>query len=123
MTTASRVVMRGNFHRYGKIKTTRNTNTKEFLPKGFASSWLVIGAFLLVAALYLYCINSTATKGYQVKQTEKEITELQKENEQLRIKEAELKSLYNIEESSRKLNMAETTQISYLEEKSPLAMR
>lgn len=122
MTTASRVVIRGNFHHW-KTKTARNTNIKEFLQQGFASSWLIVATFLVIAALYLYCINSTATKGYQMKQTEKEITEFQKESEQLKIKEAELKSLYNIEESSRKLNMAETAQISYIEEESPLAMR
>src|SRR4030042_5603799 len=122
MTTASRVAIRGNFRRW-KTKTAGNTNIKEFLRQGSASSWFGVSAFLVIAALYLYCINSTATKGYRMKQTEKEITELRKESEQLKIKEAELKSLYNIEESSRRLNMAETAQISYIEEESPLAMR
>lgn len=122
MTTAGRVVIRGNFHHW-KIKTEKNTNIKGLLRKGSAGSWFVIAAFLVIATAYLYCVNSTATKGYQIKQTEKEITELQKESEQLKIREAELKSLYNIEESSKRLNMAGVAQVSYVEEESPLAMR
>jgi len=122
MTTASRVVVRGDFHCW-RTKTAINTNTKNYLRQGTAIPWLIVAVFLAMAAVYLFFINSAATKGYQIKQIEKETSELQKESEQLKIREAELKSLYNIEESSRELDMAEAVQISYIEEKSPLAMK
>ena len=48
---------------------------------------------------------------------------LKKESERLRIKEAELKSLYRIEESSRDLEMSEPAQVSFIEEKSPVALK
>lgn len=120
MTTTSRAAMGGNYCRW---KTKINTQKKEMTASGFANPWLIVALFLIGAGIYLYFINSSAVKGYEMREIEKEITDLKKEDEQLRMKEAELKSLYRIEESSRQLNMAETSQISYIEEKGPMAMK
>lgn len=122
MTTASRVAIGRNYCHW-KTKNNRDTNIKNVLKPGFVSPWFVVVAFLFLAGIYLYFINSSATKGYQIRQIEGELTNLKKESEQLRIREAELKSLYHIEESSKQLNMAETVQMSFIEEKSPVAMR
>lgn len=85
---------------------------------------MMLGALLVVAGiLYIYSINSSAVKGYQIKQVEKEISDLQKENEKLKIQEAELKSLYHVEEASKQLNMGEMKNISYIEETSPVALK
>jgi uncharacterized membrane protein (DUF106 family) len=120
MTTASRVVIGGNYCHW---KTKINTQTKGKKTEGFISPWLVVALFLIGAGIYLYFINSSAVKGYEMRSVEKEITDLKKESEELRMKEAELKSLYRIEESSKELNMAQTSQVSYIEEKGPMAMR
>lgn len=122
MTTASRVAIGGNYCRW-KTKTNRNTNIKNYSRPGFVSPWFVIAVFLIFSGIYLYYTNSSAAKGYQIRQVEKEISDLKKENEQLKIREAELKSLYNIEELSRELNMAKAVQVSFIEEKSPVAMK
>lgn len=118
--TVSQVAVR-KYHCQWKIKT--KINKKRERRSGFASPWLIVAAFLVFSGIYVYCINGNATKGYQIKKIEKEIEELKKENENLLIKEAELKSLYRIEESTKKLNMAETVQVSFIEEKSPVAMK
>ncbi len=118
--TTSRVVIRGSYCRW---KTKTNKNIKEILRPGFVSPWFVVAVFIAFSGIYLYFINSGAIKGYEMRQIEKEISSLKKESEELRIKEAELKSLYRIEESSRRLNMAQTLQVSFIEEKSPLAMK
>lgn len=120
--TTSRVVIRGS-HCHWRPKVNKNTKIKEILRPGFVSPWFVAVIFIVFSGIYLYFINTSATKGYEMRQIEKEITDLKKESEELRIREAELKSLYQIEESSKQLNMAEALQVSFIEEKSPLAMR
>jgi uncharacterized membrane protein (DUF106 family) len=120
--TSSRVVIRGNFCPL-RPKTKINTNTSQKISPGFISPWFVVPVLLILISVYIFCINNSATKGYKIRKIEKEITELKSENEKLRIKEAELKSLYRIEEVSRKLNMADTVEIGFIEEKSPVAMK
>ncbi len=105
-------------------KTKRKTNIEKTTIKGFINPVVLVVILLFIAgAIYLYSINSSATKGYQVKQVEKEIQDLEKENENLKIKEAELKSLYHIEESSKNLNMEDLKDVSYIEETGPVAMK
>jgi len=104
--------------------TKRKINTEKKSIKGFVNSTVLIVALLLVCgAIYLYSINSSAVKGYQVRQVEKEIQELEKQNEDLKIREAELKSLYHVEESSKNMNMEDLKNISYIEETGPVAMK
>jgi len=102
----------------------RKTNTENKSIKGFINSTVLIVALIIFSAgIYLYSINSSAAKGYQMKQVEKEINILKKENENLKIKEAELKSLYYIEESSKSLNMEDLKNVSYIQETGPVAMK
>lgn len=104
--------------------TKRKKNTEKKNIKGFINSdFLVVVLLIIVAAAYLYSINSSAVKGYQIRQAEKKVLELKKENENLKIKEAELKSLYHIEESSRNLNMENLKNVSYIQETGPMAMK
>ncbi|TSC94844.1 MAG: Uncharacterized protein Athens101428_126 [Candidatus Berkelbacteria bacterium Athens1014_28] len=87
----------------------------------------VILIFLLAATgcVYLSFVNGSAVKGYQIKSIEKEISDLQKENERLKINEAELNSLQHIEEESKNLiNMSESSQqLVYIEESGPVALK
>ena len=104
--------------------TKRKTNTEKANIKGFINSTVLIIALLIVSAgIYLYSINSSASKGYQMRHVEKDIDSLRKENENLKIKEAELKSLYHIEESSKNLNMEDLKNVSYIQETGPVAMK
>jgi uncharacterized membrane protein (DUF106 family) len=99
-----------------------NTKTK-IISGSIDLKFVVIVFAILVGIFYIYSINSSATKGSNILQMEKEIAQLKKESEELRIKEAELKSLYHVEEESKKLNMAEVTSISYIEESGPMALK
>ncbi len=105
-------------------KIKREIKKDEKGSKGFAKFGILLGAFVVVSGiLYLYSINASAVKGYQIRQIEKDISELKKENDRLKIREAQLKSLRKIEESSRNVNMGDAKNISYLEETGPLALR
>ena len=115
-------VARQEFGWQPKIK--RKTNIQVQNSHGFVNAKLMIGALLIMAGiLYIYSINSSAVKGYEMKQVEKEISDLQKENDKLKIQEAELKSLYHVEEATKDLNMAEMKNVSYVEQTSPVALR
>lgn len=99
-------------------------NRKRKLTSGSINLAFAVLIFTVIAGLfYLYSTNSNAVQGYQIKKVEKELFDLKKENEQLRIQEAEIKSLNRIEESSKNLNMEETKAVSYVEEQGPVAMK
>jgi cell division protein FtsL len=89
---------------------------------GFISPVLVVLACTAFSGLfYIYSVNQTAVKGIAIRSAEQEIAKQQKENGALKIREAELKSLYNIEENSKQLNMSQATNVKYLEESPSVA--
>lgn len=70
---------------------------------GFISPVFIVLACTAFSGLfYIYSVNQTAVKGIAIRNAEKEITEQKRLNEALKIKEAELKSLYNIENETKK---------------------
>lgn len=101
-------------------KTKRNIKLipeKRIHPAGFINPVVVVLVSTAFAGLfYVYSINQTAIKGIAIRNAEKEITERKKENESLKIKEAELKSLYRIEEVSKQLEMVGASSVKYIEE-------
>lgn len=68
----------------------------------------------LVSLFYLAQIFKSSTKGYDVSELEKKVTELKEQNTKLEIEAAELKSFKNIEESANQLNMVSISNIIYL---------
>lgn len=89
---------------------------------GFISPVFIVLACTVFSGLfYIYSVNQTAVKGISIRNAEQEIAKQKKENEALKIKEAEMKSLYRIEESSRQLNMVDTVSVKYLEENPAVA--
>ncbi|MFZ2153656.1 MAG: hypothetical protein WAV16_00280 [Candidatus Moraniibacteriota bacterium] len=83
---------------------------------GFAKMKIVaVSACLIVCASYLAIINTTAVKGYEVKSVEQKIEELEKENKQLQIQEAELNSFYSIKDNIGNLNMVEVKDVVYID--------
>ena len=109
---------------FRRNETAAGSKTKTKIISGSIDLKFVVIVFaVLVGIFYIYSINNSATKGSNVLKMEKEIAQLKKQSEQLRIKEAELKSLYHIEEESKKLNMAEVSSISYIEKAGPMAMK
>lgn len=101
-----------------KIKTKKTRSNAGFINPVF----VVFACAVFSGLVYLYSINRTAVKGLAIRQIENEIAQTQKENENLKIKEAELKSLYHIEEQSKQLNMEALKDAQYVEENAAVAM-
>lgn len=95
-----------------QIVQERHTQTAGFISPVF----IVLASAAFSGLFYIYSVNQTATKGIAIRNAEQEIAMRQKENEALKIKEAELKSLYHIEQSSKELNMVDSVSVKYLEE-------
>ena len=101
-----------------KQEKTHNTALyKQKLPIYIAGIVIFLGAF------YLYTTNRVAVQGYAIRDAEQDIAQLKQNNNQLRIQEAELKSLSRIEDTGKRLNMFEPTKVNYIEETGPIALR
>jgi hypothetical protein len=84
---------------------------------------LLVIALFFSGAFYLYQVNKIAIQGYETRDFENRIQELQKESQKLKIREVELKSMYNIEKSLPDLNLVSSSAITYIETNGPMAMR
>jgi hypothetical protein len=83
----------------------------------------IAGIVILLGAFYLYTTNRVAVQGYAIRGVEQDIARLKQDNNQLRIEEAELKSLYRIEEAGKRMNMFEPAKVNYIEETNSIALR
>ncbi|MEI9966846.1 MAG: hypothetical protein WDN67_04430 [Candidatus Moraniibacteriota bacterium] len=84
---------------------------------------LVLFTLFLSAGLYLFSVNQTAVQGYRIRELEKEISTLHDRNAELRITEADLRSLYRIQSSQESLQMTKIESIKYLESNHSVALR
>jgi cell division protein FtsL len=87
-----------------------------------ALSFVLVAAVLFFGAFYLFQVNSIATQGFEIKKIENTIQDEEKENKKLKIKEIELKSMYNIEKATQEFNLVSPEDISYVEINGPVAM-
>jgi hypothetical protein len=104
----------------------KNINPQEKKEKGTRkNSSTIILAFLIIIAgsFYLYQVNDLATKGFEIRDIEKKIQDLQKDGKQMQIREVELRSMYNIEKSTQDLDLVNSSNITYLEINGPVAMK
>lgn len=83
----------------------------------------MLGGLIFAGAFYLYQVNNITIKSYEVKDVESRIQSLEKENQKLKIREVESKSMQNIEKSTEDLNLVRSSSVSYIERKGPVAMR
>ncbi len=79
-------------------------------------------AVSIVGILYIVQVNELATMGYEIKSKEKKIEELEKMNETLKIRAAELKSMHNLEIEKKRMQMKKPNEISYVELENPVAL-
>lgn len=88
-------------------------------------AWFLILAMAIIfsGAFYLFQVNSIATQGFEIKKIENKIQDAEKENKKLKIKEIELKSMYNIEKATQEFNLVSPEDISYVEIDGPVAMK
>jgi spore maturation protein CgeB len=89
---------------------------------GFINPVLIVAACaVFFGFLYLYSINQTATKGIEIHNAEKQVAQVENENESLKIKEAQLESLYQIQDASQNLNMVNVDHSDYVEQNPSVA--
>jgi len=102
-------------------------NRKGKDPSGKAS--LSVGIFsliiftLLLGGVYVFQVNNVATQGIDMKKAENEVRELEQERKKLEIREVELKSMQQIEDSTQNLNLVDSGSVSYIELDGPVAMK
>jgi Tfp pilus assembly protein PilN len=83
----------------------------------------VLTIMFVAGGCYLYSVNRSAVQGYHMRTLEKEIGKLKQENSELKIVEADLRSLYRIEASGEELKMQKLDNVTYLEERGPVALK
>ncbi len=83
----------------------------------------VLTTMFVSGGYYLYSVNQSAVQGYHMRTLEREIDVLKQANAELRITEADLRSLKRIEDSQEELQMQKLENIKYLEEHGPVALR
>lgn len=88
-------------------------------------TWTLVLVTLICAAgvFYIFEVNNVATQGYTIRDLEKQAQDLRDSNEKLKIKEAELRSMYNIEQRTKDLNMIAPKDVSYLSLPGNVAMK
>lgn len=86
-------------------------------------SFFLAGLICALGVFYIFEVNNSATKGYEIDKLEKQLKAFQKENERLQIQAAELKSMYKIEERTKELNMIAPMDVSYLNLSGDVAMK
>jgi len=85
--------------------------------------FVMVVCLVFAGALYLYQVNNISIKGYEVKAIENRIQGLEEENQKLRIREVESRSMYNIEKNTENLNLVNAVNVTYVEMNGPMAMK
>jgi len=86
----------------------------------------MLGVLLVVFVIgggYLYSVNQSAVQGYHMRTLEKEIGKLKQDNANLKIAEADLRSLYRIESVEGDLQMEKADTAVYFEERGSVALK
>lgn len=81
----------------------------------------IVLVLFVAGGCYLYSVNQSAVQGYHLRTLEKEISRLEQDNAELKISEADMRSLYRIEGSEEALRMHPLESAIYLEEREPAA--
>jgi hypothetical protein len=104
--------------------TNRNDKPMKQGKAGMASTLFLLAFLTIVAGrFYLYQVNDLATKGYEIRDIENRIAQLEKDGKNLQIKEVELRSMYNLEKATQDLNLVNAQNVSYLEMDNSVAMK
>lgn len=91
---------------------------------GMISTGFLMTFFIIFAsAFYLFQVNDLAVKGYDMRDLENKISELEKANKQMQVHEMELRSMYVIEKSAQSFNLVSPVNVTYLDISNTVAIR
>ncbi len=105
---------------YRERRGATNKRKGGFIQKGFL---VIIAMFLFSAGNYLFSINQNAVHGFRIRTLEKEIAKLDKENGELRIYEAEIRSLEKTKEAGARMGMERAVDVILVERSGVVAMK
>lgn len=80
-----------------------------------AAGFLTVIFVVLCSAFYLFQVNDLAMKGYEIKELENRIADLEKDNKKMQIREMELRSMYAVEKVASNFDLVSPVNVSYLE--------
>lgn len=83
----------------------------------------ILMALFVSGGCYLYSVNASAVQGYRIRTLENQIEALKQQNAELKIAEADLRSLDRIATASTALDMQPLGAVTYLEAKGPVALK
>jgi cell division protein FtsL len=113
-------ITNSNSARFGERKGALKTKPK----MGRVTLSFILAVLVCASGIfYIFEVNNLATKGYEIRELENQLKDVQKANETLRIQAAELKSMYKIEEKTKELNMVAPKDVSYLNIPGDVAMK
>lgn len=75
---------------------------------------LVLAALVTIGIAYVWQISQVSTQGYYLKDLERQVSILEKQNEKLSFEMAELNSMARIETAAKTLGMVKSDSIMYL---------
>ena len=105
--------------------TTSVVKKKKFENDLSGSAHVLMLSILMIVFVigggYLYSVNRNAVQGYHMRTLEKEIDTLKQDNTNLKITEADLRSLYRIETAEEDLHMQKVDTVVYLEDHSAVS--
>ena len=108
----------------GQAKSKKTVTKSAKKPIDFSTVIFGLGILLLGLVLwYAFNINRIATLGYEIKDTEKNIQELKNENDELKIKSSELKSIGILETKAGDIGMINPEEVDYLNVVEGLALK
>lgn len=112
------------YRRYSTIHS--GVSREEESSRVSGKRYRVLGLFscamlFVVTAGYLFSVNRNAVAGYSLRTAEKRMLELGTEAQKLRIREAELRSLYGLEEASSRLDMKPIEDATLIDESGTVA--
>ena len=104
-----------NCKTFNSKKESKNSKNCE----SFFSAKLVFKSLILTMAFsglaYVFQINKLATMGQEINSKEQTLEELREKNKTLKIKIAQLKSSYYLENERERLNLVNPNQVSFIE--------
>jgi cbb3-type cytochrome oxidase subunit 3 len=75
---------------------------------------VVMALFFVTGGVYIFAVNERAVYGYDIRALEKELATLKKQNAELRLREAEGRSLSRVETGSVNLRMEKAVPVGEL---------
>ena len=109
------------FEKEVEIKTKRRRGSVKIGTIG--AGFVMVSFVIFCSAFYLFQVNDLAMKGYEIRDLENKIAQLEKDNKKMEIREMELRSMYAVEKFAPDFNLVNPVNVSYLELDGPVALK